>query len=155
MTNNTAESTVMSQTVTIVLGGKTWQAKRTTMGDLSDFEGHLRALNVENFLNIAEKRKMDQDLIAATLDRLYNAPWTAETKAAHSQSVSGMCFFLWCAIKKFHPSITMEQVAEMVPYDHTQEAVAAMNMIQKSIKEPENKGLPPKDAEGNPTPVQQ
>jgi hypothetical protein len=145
---------VMSQVVSVVLGGKTWKAKRTTMGDMADFESHLRAINVEGFLNIADKRKMNPDLVAATLDRLYNAPWSQETKVAHSQTVAGMCFFLWLSINKFNPEVTLEQISEMVPFDHTQEAMAAMNIIQASTKEPENESLPPSDAEGNPTQVQ-
>lgn len=145
---------VLGQLVTIVLGGKTWQARCTTMGDLADFEGHLRGLNVQNFLNIADQRNMDPTLVAATLDRLYNTAWTPEEKARQSQSVSGMRFFLYSAMKPYNETLTMQDVADMVTIDCMQEVIAACRIIQKDDKTPEEPATP-KDPDGNPTQVQQ
>jgi len=117
---------------TIVLGGKKWTARKIHLGDLTDFESHLRAVNVENFLIMAEKVNMNDDLISATLDRLYNAPWSPEQKASHSNSMGGIQYLLYRAIRDAHPEMTIEKVGALVGHDELPAAMEALEAIQRN-----------------------
>ena len=124
---NVAE--VLGPPKTIALGGQTFQARRLTMDDLAEFEAHLRGLNAANFLDVAQSRGLGSDIIAATLDKLYNAPWEPETKLAHAQSISGIRFFLWRTMAPYN-QITLEDTGNLISSEHLEEALAALDTLR-------------------------
>ncbi len=116
----------------IELQGKTYKIGKLTIGDFADFEEYVRTLREDKTVAMAKKLYGD-NIPQSIFDRALAPPSDSEIEASQG-SVSGISFLLWCAMRKFSPDCTQDEVAKMIGLDDLPKLTKAMMPSDSSKK---------------------
>ncbi|KKN89729.1 hypothetical protein LCGC14_0235750 [marine sediment metagenome] len=113
--------------VTLTIKGKEYEFSPITLGDLADFEKHIRSEKLNIFmleakdLPVAERKEIIIELCRQGLD-----PLAVEQ---HMNSLDGVRFLLWKSLSKKHPDLTLDGVSELVDMQNLEEVSAVVQSI--------------------------
>lgn len=134
--------------VDVDIDGATWTLSPLTMGDLADFQAHVRSQRLrtlkENLDGLTEDLK--RDLILGVI----NTPVDGDEMDREMSSFAGFRFLLWKSLSKKHAELTAEKVGQMI---NTQNIQTLLPVIQ-AISGMEDEDRPPVEGAqpGTPSP---
>ena len=117
---------VVKSKTEIELNGKKYTISPFTMGDLADFERHLKNQRRQEIKESAEGLKISP----AELIKLMNEPFKPDIDS-EMETISGVSFMLWRVLKKSDKELTLEEVRGTLNH-HNGEYILGLLMDGKS-----------------------
>jgi len=105
----------------VELCGKMRKIGTLTIGDMADFEQYFQDKRERKLLDTARSLYPD-GIPESVLDKAL-APLTDAEVERQQSSVDGVRFFLWCALKKHNPDMTLDEAAQLVTCDQVEDVM--------------------------------
>lgn len=115
--DNQIISDVIVSDIDVDIRGKTYTFTPLTIGDLADFETHIRAQKLKACMEVAKDIE-DPDTQKMMIQSAMSESLSAEEVQNATQSVTGVRFFLYRRIKTHHPEITLDNVGQLCGLDN-------------------------------------
>ena len=129
---------------TIELRGKLFKIKPLTIGDLSDFESHIRSKKIRDFMAAAEDVSPLERV--AILKELASEPLEEAELTAGMASMSGVQYLLWKALSKSQPDLELSDMNEYIDLQNLEELSAIVQGLGGGGSDDEN---PPEKTEAS------
>ena len=121
--------------VEVEIDGKKWTVSPLTMGDLADFQSHVRGQRLatlrEHLAGLSEEQQ--RDLILAVI----NTPVDGDEMDREMATFAGFRFLLWKSLGKAHTDLELDAVGQMLDAKAIAELLAVIQGIS-GIGEDEN-----------------
>jgi len=101
--------------IEIELKGKKYKLGALTLQDLAESEKNIRDKHKSESLTTA--KELYGDKIPTDILKTLMKPLSSNELLEMQQTISGMCFLVWRAFLKFNPSMTLEEVEELVSFE--------------------------------------
>ena len=112
----------------VTIGGKKYVVMPLTMGDLAEFQAHLRTVRREDvravtadIADVAER--------SAAMRRACSFAIDEEEMEASMESFEGFRFILWRCLRKRQPELTLEAVGDMFTVHDMRELLPVVQAI--------------------------
>jgi len=129
VSGRTQLSEILASSREITIGGRKLQAQRTNLNDMADFEEHIKAKRVDDFLKCAAKANLDSELVKNTIVELFAHVFSDEEKMEMSRSLLGVRFFLLRAVSKLNTGVTEEEVCSLVTITNISEVITLLDQL--------------------------
>jgi len=114
--------------VEVTIGGQQYTVMPLTMGDLAEFQAHIRAARREDVRAVlADTADAAERLVA--LRRACSFAVEQDEMEAAMESPEGFRFILWRCLRKRHPELTLEAVGDLFTMAEMQELLPVVQAI--------------------------
>ena len=120
--------------VTLTIRGEEYVVSPITLGDLADFESHVRSKQIKDFLASAgelsseERKDVLTELVSRTIDQ--------EKVSAEMTTLDGVRFLLWKALSRKRPKLTINDVSKLVDVQNLDEISAVVQALGGGVENP-------------------
>jgi len=128
--------------VEVTIGGKQYVVSPLTMGDLAEFQAHLRAVRREDVRALVADWGDAAERLAALRRACSFAVEEDEMEAAMA-SFAGFRFLLWRCLRKKQPELTLEAVGDLFTARDMKELLPVVQAIS-GLGDEENPTVPGK-----------
>lgn len=111
--------------VEVEIDGATYKLSPLTMGDLADFQAHVRGQRLKTLK--ANLDGLDDDMKRELILGVINTPVDGDVMDREMSSFEGFRFLLWKSLGKEKKGLTVEQVGQMI---NTQNVKTLLPVIQ-------------------------
>ena len=114
--------------VEVTIGGKQYMVSPLTMGDLAEFQAHLRAVRRED-MKFLVADIADAVERSAALRRACSFAVEEDEMEAAMESFEGFRFILWRCLRKKQPELTLEGVGDLFTVQDMRELLPVVQAI--------------------------
>jgi len=107
---------------TVEIKGKEYKVSPLTIDDLAEFEVIVRSVRNKALLRSLEGSDLKDSLLAEAIGAAAARPVSLSDIDKNMGSMIGVRFLLWCALKKNHPELKLEEMGQLIDLDNFEEA---------------------------------
>lgn len=109
---------------TVKIKGKEYRVSPLTIDDLAEFELVVREERNRALLRALKGSDLEESLLAEAIGSAAAKPVTLRDIDKNMGSMIGVRFLLWCALKKNHPEVKLQEMGLLIDMDNFEEAAA-------------------------------
>lgn len=128
----------------VEIRGKEYKASPLDIDDLAEFETIVRMERNKALLRSLKDSELENDVIAEAIGATAAKPVSLSDIDKNMGSMIGVRFLLWCALRKNHPELKLEEMGKLIDLDNFEEAANIVSELGgKATKKAKNvrKGL--------------
>lgn len=129
----------------VEIRGKEYKVSPLDIDDLAEFEVVVRSVRNKALLRSLEGSDLEDSLLAEAIGAAAARPVTLKDIDKNMGSMIGVRFLLWCALKKNHPEVKLEEMGKLIDLDNFEEAAGIVAELGgKATKKAKNAKRGPK-----------
>ena len=101
---------------------KEYKVSPLTIDDLAEFEVVVRTVRNKALLESLKGSDLEESLLAEAIGAAAARPVTLKDIDKNMGSMIGVRFLLWCALKKNHPEVKLDEMGRLIDLDNFEEA---------------------------------
>ena len=124
---------------TVEIRGKEYKVSPLTIDDLAEFETIVRMERNKALLGSLKGSELDNDVIAEAIGAAAARPVSLKDIDNNMGSMMGVRFLLWCALRKNHPEVKLNEMGKLIDLDNFGEAASIVSGLGgKAVKKGKN-----------------
>ena len=124
---------------TVEIRGKEYKASPLDIDDLAEFETIVRMERNKALFRSLKDSGLENDLVAEAIGATAAKPVSLSDIDKNMGSMIGVRFLLWCALKKNHPEVKLEEMGKLIDLDNFEDAAKIVSDLGgKATKERKN-----------------
>ena len=123
----------------VTISGKEYTVSPLDIDDLAEFETIVRMARNEALLKSLKGSELENDVIAEAIGAAAAKPVSLKDIDDNMSSMMGVRFLLWCALRKNHPEIKLNEMGKLINLDNLEEATGIVSGLGgKAVKKGKN-----------------
>lgn len=114
---------------TVEIGGNEYKVSPLDIDDLAEFETVIRMERNKALLRSLKDSKLENDIVTEAIAAAAAKPVSLSDIDDNMSSMMGVRFLLWCALKRNHPEIKLEEMGKLIDLDNFQEAAEIVGKL--------------------------
>jgi len=123
----------------VTISGKEYTVLPLTIDDLAEFETIVRMERNKALLGSLKGSELGIDVIAEAIGAAAARPVSLKDIDNNMGSMMGVRFLLWCALRKNHPEVKLNEMGKLIDLDNFGEAASIVSGLGgKAVKKGKN-----------------
>ncbi len=130
---------MVGKTRQVTISGKEYTVSPLDIDDLAEFETIVRMERNKALLRSLKGSELENDVIAEAIGAAAAKPVSLKDIDDNMSSMMGVRFLLWCALRKNHPEIKLNEMGKLINLDNLEEATGIVSGLGgKAVKKGKN-----------------
>ncbi len=123
----------------VTISGKEYTVSPLDIDDLAEFETIVRMARNEALLRSLKGSELENDVITEAIGVAAAKPVSLKDIDDNMSSMMGVRFLLWCALRKNHPEVKLNEMGKLINLDNLEEATGIVSGLGgKAVKKGKN-----------------
>ena len=123
----------------VTISGKEYTVSPLDIDDLAEFETIVRIERNKALLKSLKGCELENDVIAEAIGAAAAKPVSLKDIDNNMGSMMGVRFLLWCALRKNHPEVKLNEMGKLISLDNFGEAAGIVaDLGGKAVKKGKN-----------------
>ena len=111
----------------VEIRGKEYKVSPLDIDDLAEFEGVVRRERNKALLKSFKDSELEDSIVAEAIGAAASRAVSLKDIDKEMGSMVGVRFLLWCALRKNHPELKLEEMGKLINLDNFEEAAGIVS----------------------------